>query len=62
MRKITKQKSIFLVLIGTLTISLIQVFTQYAALPDSIRGLLTGIGIGMLLIALISGKSKSASN
>ncbi|MBG6129217.1 hypothetical protein IWQ46_000675 [Aquimarina sp. EL_35] len=44
---------------GLLIIALTQIFSHYIELPDLAKGAFTGIGIGILLIALFLGKFKS---
>ncbi|EZH74100.1 hypothetical protein ATO12_14595 [Aquimarina atlantica] len=56
----TKKKSLMLLSMGLLVIVLGQIFSHYIALPDLAKGAFTGIGIGILLVALTFGKFKSA--
>lgn len=60
MTKITKRKSVILLAIGMFIITITQIFSHYTHFSDGPKGTFTGIGIGVLLIALLAGKFKSA--
>lgn len=60
MNSITKKKSLILLSMGLFLIAFTQIFSHYVELPDLAKGSFTGIGIGILLIALTLGKFKSA--
>lgn len=62
MNRITKRKSLILISVGLLVISFTQVLTHYIELPDLTKGLFTGIGMGMLVIALFPKTPKSTYN
>lgn len=51
MNKIIKEKSLLLVPIGLLIIAFSQILTHYIVLPDLIKGLLSGVGIGLLIVS-----------
>ncbi|MBU2929616.1 hypothetical protein [Winogradskyella psychrotolerans] len=60
MKKTTKRKTLILLSIGILIIATSQVCSYYFALPDLARGSFMGIGVGLLLTALIFGNMKPA--
>ncbi|WP_373058135.1 hypothetical protein [Zunongwangia sp. H14] len=60
MSKITKPKSLTLISSGMFIIALSQILSHYIELPDFLQGLLMGIGIALLLLAVSLGKFKPA--
>ncbi|QRM90367.1 hypothetical protein FG167_14345 [Lacinutrix sp. WUR7] len=60
MKKTTKRKALLLIPIGMFVIAASQVFSHYFALPDFAKGSFVGIGIGLLIIALIYGNFRTA--
>ena len=54
-----KWKSVLLS-IGMFVIAISQIFSHFVELPDLAKGLFMGIGIGMLLLAIIFGTIKTA--
>ncbi|MDY8135383.1 hypothetical protein [Aquimarina sp. 2201CG5-10] len=59
MNRVSKRKSALLISAGILVIAFTQISSQYIALSDLAKGLLTGIGIGTLLIPLALKNSRS---
>jgi len=59
MTKITKRTAFTLIVVAMFSISILQVFSHYTAVSDMSKGIFTGIGFGMVLIALFAGKFKS---
>ena len=49
MEKISKNKSIILMISGILVLSASSIISHYIELPDLLKGFLIGIGIGLLL-------------
>ena len=45
---------------GILIIVVSQIFSHFVELPDLTKGLFFGIGIGILLLAIICGKYRTA--
>jgi hypothetical protein len=45
---------------GMFIIAVSQIFSHFVELPDFTKGLFFGIGIGMLLLAIIFGKYRTA--
>lgn len=60
MNGITKRKALVLISIGMSIISFAQIISLYVEISDLTRGSFIGIGVGMLLVALIKGNFKSA--
>lgn len=60
MKKTTKSKALLLIPIGMFVIAASQVFSHYLELPDFAKGSFVGIGIGLLIIALIYGSFRTA--
>ena len=60
MKKIINRKSVILMSSGMFIIAVSQIFSHFVELPDLTKGLFFGIGIGMLLLAIIFGKYRSA--
>ena len=60
MKKIINRKSLILMSIGIFVIAVSQIFSHFVKLPDLTKGLFFGIGIGMLLLAIIIGNFKIA--
>ena len=52
------KKGTVLVIIGLFVLSVSFVISRYAPMPDMVRGLLMGIGIGLLVLPLILKKLK----
>lgn len=55
----TVNVSLLLVSIGLLWISGVLILSRYASLPDIADGFLMGIGIGIMILALIKRYSRS---
>lgn len=55
-----KRKSLILLSSGMFTIAISQIFFRFVELPDLAKGLFIGIGIVMLLLAIIFGNRKTA--
>lgn len=55
-----KRRSLILLSSGMFTIAISQIFFRFIELPDLAKGLFIGIGIGILLLAIIFGNSKTA--
>ena len=62
MKKTTKRKSLILMSIGMFVIAVSQIFSHFVEFPDLTKGLFFGIGIGMLLLAIIIGNFKTAQH
>ena len=62
MSKTKKRKALILIPIGVFTIAIIQVLAHFTEIPDFIRGAFTGIGIGLIVMALVVGKLKTDRN
>ena len=60
MKNITKRKSLILMSIGMFVIAVSQILSHFVELPDLTKGLFFGIGIGMLLLAIIFNNFKTA--
>ena len=61
MKKIINRKSVILMSSGIFIIAVSQIFfCHFVELPDLTKGLFFGIGIGMLLLAIIFGKYRTA--
>nr|WP_309755717.1 hypothetical protein [Flavobacterium sp.] len=60
MKKIINRKSVILMSSGMFIIAVSQIFSHFVELPDFTKGLFFGIGIGMLLLAIIFGKYRTA--
>ncbi|MBJ2175867.1 hypothetical protein JBL43_16555 [Aureibaculum sp. A20] len=60
MKKTTKRKSLILLSVGLLVIATAQIAAQYVTLSDLAKGSFIGIGIGLLLTALLFGNFKTA--
>lgn len=60
MKKIINRKSVILMSSGIFIIAVSQIFSHFVELPDLTKGLFFGIGIGMLLLAIIFGKYRTA--
>ena len=60
MKKMTKRKTVLLLCIGMFVIATSQISFQYVALNDLVRGAFMGIGIGLLLTAMILGSFKTS--
>ncbi len=57
----TKRKTqLKLVIFGILGIALTQILSQYISLPGFFKGIFTGVGIGLVLLALMVRKFKKA--
>lgn len=59
MKKISKKKTMLLMSVGTLVIGASQIIAHYMQPNDLTKGFFWGIGIGLLLTALIFGKFKT---
>ena len=57
MKKIINRKSVILMSSGMFIIAFSQIFSHFVELPDLTKGLFFGIGIGMLLLAIIIGNN-----
>lgn len=55
-----KRKSLILLSSGMFVIAISQILSHFVELPDLAKGLFIGIGIGMLLLAIIFGNRKTA--
>ncbi|MDT0686179.1 hypothetical protein [Autumnicola psychrophila] len=60
MQQITRRKSLILIALGMFVIAVSQFITRYTEIPDIAQGVLTGIGIGLLLTAILFGRFKTA--
>ena len=60
MKKIINRKSVILMSSGMFIIAVSQIFSHFVELPDLTKGLFFGIGNGMLLLAIIFGKYRTA--
>ena len=60
MQKLAKRKALMLLSVGMVVIAFTQIYSHYLALPDLAKGSFTGVGTGLLLLALIVGNSNSA--
>ena len=58
MKTISRKNALILLVIGIFVIAFSQIFPRYVALPDLARGLLVGVGIGFLLLAVLLSKLK----
>lgn len=59
MKKIAKNKTITLMAIGMFTMASSSVIVRYFAMQDFAKGATMGVGIGIVLLALIIGDFKS---
>ena len=59
MKTIKQRKTLLLLYVGLFAIAASQILSQYVQLTDFIKGSATGIGIGLLLTALIFSTSKT---
>ncbi|MDN3665580.1 hypothetical protein ACFFU1_16505 [Algibacter miyuki] len=59
MKKITKKKTLILLSIGMFVIATSQIFSQFMELSDFAKGSFMGIGLGLLLTALIIGNFRT---
>ncbi|WP_159019783.1 hypothetical protein [Algibacter sp. L3A6] len=59
MKNTNKRKTLILISAGMLVISTSLIFFQFIELVDLLKGLLMGIGIGLLLTAIIFGSFKT---
>ncbi|SHN21190.1 hypothetical protein [Flavobacterium xinjiangense] len=55
-----KRNSLILLSSGMFVIAISQILSHFVELPDLAKGLFIGIGIGMLLLAIIFGNRKTA--
>ena len=55
-----KRKSLILLSSGMFVIAISQILSHFVELPDLAKGLFIGIGISMLLLAIIFGNRKTA--
>jgi len=60
MKNTAKRKALILIPIAMFIIAASQIFSQFVALTDITKGLSIGIGIGLLLTALIFRNFKAA--
>ena len=60
MKKITKRRTVILISIGMFISAISQIFSQFMEFTDLVKGSFMGIGIGVLLIAIIYGNFKTA--
>ena len=60
MKKIINRKSVILMSSGIFIIAVSQIFSHFVELPDLTKGFFFGIGIGMLLLAIIIGNNRTA--
>jgi hypothetical protein len=60
MKRLSKRKALMLISIGMFVMVFTQIFSHYTELPDLTKGLFTGVGMGLLLLALITVNSNSA--
>ena len=60
MQKLTRGKALILLSIGMFVIATSQVFSHYFELADLAKGSFIGIGIGLLLSAMIFGNFRTA--
>lgn len=61
MKKLSRQKANTLLIVGMLVVTVSQGFSQFGELPDLVKGAFTGVGIGLLITALIFGNFKPIS-
>ena len=59
MKSLTKRKTITLLCSGIFIISIAQLVTHFSLINDFVKGAAFGVGIGVLVIALISGNFKT---
>lgn len=59
MKKIIHKKSLLLLSIALLTVASVQILNHYVTITDLTNGLMTGVGIGLLVMALATLKYKS---
>lgn len=59
MKKTTKRKTLVLLSIGLFVIAASQIISHYIELNDLIKGSSIGVGIGLLLTAIVFGKFKT---
>jgi len=55
-----KRKVQLLISIGILMVAISQIIWHYLEIPDFLNGTLIGLGIGLLLFAIIKGNSRKA--
>jgi len=60
MKKISQKKALLMLVFGLLVVATSQGFSQLGDLPEMIKGTSTGVGIGLLLTALIFGNFNAA--
>ncbi|MEO1021971.1 MAG: hypothetical protein AAFW89_05455 [Bacteroidota bacterium] len=59
MNRTTHKKALFLIPIGLSMMVIVQVIGHATAIPDAGKGVLTGMGIGVLLTALLLSTQKT---
>ena len=60
MKKMKNRKSILLIVAGILLVASTQILNHYVHLSDFLSGGLIGLGLGLLIIALFSRRTKIA--
>lgn len=55
MKKLTKRNSLFLISAGMLVMASFKILSRFMELPDFAQGSFVGIGIGLVLSAIVSG-------
>lgn len=60
MNGLNRKRTQILLIIGLITLALSQILTHYMELSDLGNGAFTGVGIGMVLVALGKSKIKGA--
>ena len=60
MKKTTQKNTLLLVIAGLFVMAASQISSHYVSLPDVAVGLSTGLGIGLLVTALLGGRFKAA--
>jgi len=60
MKRISKKNVLILMTIGMFVISTSQIVNRFVVLPDLAKGLLIGIGIGLLILSVMFGNFKTA--
>ncbi len=53
-----KKKPLMLLIAGLLLIAFSQILARYIELSDIVKGILTGIGFGLLVVALITTQNR----
>ena len=59
MKKISKSNAFFLMAMGMFTMANSSILSRYFTMQDFVKGAIMGVGIGIVLLALIIGDFKS---